>query len=142
MPVEDNDGFTLIELLVVMVVIGLLAAIAIPTFLDQRRGARDTAAKSDLRQLAVLEEQHLQEQNFYGTVAQLVASGEDVKVTSGVTLRVLRFEAGVGYCLSGKHRDSAKTWYYDSRNFGLQPMPDAGCPVSGTAGSAGDAVTG
>ena len=45
---EKDKGFTLIELLVVMIIIGILAAIAIPVFLNQRKKAVDTAAKSDV----------------------------------------------------------------------------------------------
>ena len=69
---EREDGFTLIEILVVIIIIGILAAVAIPIFLNQQRTARDSATTSDVRNLATNVETALvskPEADFYGLYA-------------------------------------------------------------------------
>src|ERR1700686_384192 len=67
---SNKKGFTLIELLIVVVIIGILAAIAIPKFANTKDKAYVAAMKSDLRNLATYEEQYAADQNgayFAGT---------------------------------------------------------------------------
>src|SRR5437763_8129021 len=58
MRANDDRGFTLVELITVMVILGLLAGIAIPLFLNQRSTAFETQIKSDLHNAATAEESY------------------------------------------------------------------------------------
>ena len=60
---SNRKGFTLIELLIVVVIIGILAAIAIPKFANTKDKAYVAAMKSDLRNLATYEEQYAADNN-------------------------------------------------------------------------------
>ena len=65
---QDEQGFTLIELLVVILIIGILAAIAIPSFLNQREKAQDTDAKTTARTAQTAAESIYVETQSYATV--------------------------------------------------------------------------
>ena len=92
--IQDEKGFTLIELLVVILIIGILAAIALPAFLGQRSRAQDTEAKTSVRQgQTAMETWYTDNQNYSATVTDLrdieaslasgVSAGTGLQVTPG-----------------------------------------------------------
>ena len=143
---ENEGGFTLIELLVVIIIIGILAAIAIPVFLNQRQKGYDAAAKSDARNLATLGETYLTDTNSYvaggsatdtSTLAGLLTTykpstnvtGSIVKNYSNASspaLLAVDTDGSGGYeiCTTSA---STKVFIYDSTLGGLQP---AGTPCA------------
>src|SRR6266550_742723 len=85
---NNRKGFTLIELLIVVVIIGILAAIAIPKFANTKDKAYVAAMKSDLRNLATYEEQYAADNNgsyFSGDgTGQGFTPSQNVTVTATV----------------------------------------------------------
>lgn len=138
---REDHGFTLIELLVVIIIIGILAAVAIPIFLNQRTKGYNAAAKSDLRAVAEFQEVYLYDQGTYATLAAIVADGNTLRITDRVRITVERYDGSNGYCLSARHLSSGDTWYWDSLAGGMLAEGAAGCPVA-TTGVPGDSLTG
>jgi prepilin-type N-terminal cleavage/methylation domain-containing protein len=100
---RNTKGFTLIELLIVVVIIGILAAIAIPKFASTKEKAYMASMKSDLRNLATAEESWLADQNppayfggaFTNLTPQVDASGAVIYAPSnGVTVTVAAVPGG------------------------------------------------
>lgn len=83
-PTRSTAGFTLVELVVVVVIIGVLATIAIPRFLDARERAFETRAVSDLRNLVTYQAIWWNDERGYaGSIEEL-----DIQLSDGVALEI------------------------------------------------------
>jgi len=104
----DDKGFTLVELLVVIVIIGILVAIAVPIFLNQREAAQKRAVESDVRNAIPVMETYYAENGDYSALdgTSLPTTDDDAvdygfSVSKGVTLEI---EADAQtYTITGKH---------------------------------------
>lgn len=80
---KSKKGFTLVEIMIVVVIIGLLAAMAIPAFNKVRQSSRESAVKNNLRQLANAADQYmLQEGVTAASYADVVGTGTDKYIKS------------------------------------------------------------
>lgn len=88
---RSNKGFTLIELLIVVVIIGLLAAIAIPKFGNTKDKAYVTTMKADLRNLANYEEQFAADTNgsYFAGTATSASPLQGFTPSAGVTINAV-----------------------------------------------------
>jgi type IV pilus assembly protein PilA len=136
---QDEKGFTLIELLVVILIIGILAAIALPAFLNQREKAQDSEAKSAVRTAQTAMETFYTDNQTYVGATDTVIEGIEPALQNAKDLAVAG-QTTTGYSVTVGSKGKGQITYTITNANGVvtrtcSSAGNGGCKVADAAGN-------